>query len=454
MAGFDTLGLDPVLLQAVSDLGYTELTAIQAAAMPPLLAGRDVVGRSRTGSGKTAAFGLPLLQRIRRDDRRLQALVVCPTRELATQVTSDLRALGKRSPRLRVVTLTGGMPVVHQARTLAEGAHIVVGTPGRLLDHLRRETLVVDQVAILVLDEADRMLELGFQDDMEVLLAALPEGRQTALFSATFPDAVATLAASWLRDPVEVVVADTGTELVAAAVTVEDDGKPAALQHLLRALGPRSVLVFCNLKRTVAETAVTLRERGFDTEALHGDLSQTDRDRVMAGFRNGSTRVLVATDVAARGLDIAGLDLVVNLDLPIHPEDYVHRVGRTGRAGRPGVAWSLVTEREVPRLVEIAVGSTPVTLQPLPAVPDGAPALVAEMATLRIGAGRSEKLRPGDLLGALTGDVGIAGTDVGKIEVHDRWTFVAVARGTADAAARGLARSGVKGRRVKVERVS
>ncbi len=451
-AAFTALPLDPTLQKALSDLGFTQMTPIQAAALPPLLAGRDLVGQSRTGSGKTAAFALPILQGLALADRRVQALVLCPTRELAAQVTTGIRALGRRSPGLRVVTVTGGTPGGLQSRALGEGAHVVVGTPGRTLDHLRRGTLDARRVRWLVLDEADRMLELGFADEMSAILDGLPADRQTALFSATFPEKLSTLTAGWLRDPEHVVIPTEVTDLTAAAVVVEEDAKGDALRRLLAALAPASALVFRNLKRTVAETAADLEAAGFAAAALHGDLEQHEREQVLATFRNGTVRVLVATDVAARGLDIAGLDLVVNADLPLHADDYVHRVGRTGRAGRPGVAWSLVTTRELRMLPDLAVGTAEIGVRD--GLPDGPGApLASDWATLRVGAGRRDKLRPGDLLGALTGDVGLGKDAVGKIEIHDRWAFVAIARGSADAAVKGIARHGVKGKRTRVERI-
>lgn len=449
---FADLPLDPALLQATLDLGFTEMTPIQEASVRPLLAGMDLVGRSRTGSGKTLAFSIPLLQRIDRDRRAVQAMVLCPTRELATQVVGELRALGRRSPGFRVVGLTGGVPGEVQARTLSEGAHVVVGTPGRTLDHLRRQTLDVRGVVSVVLDEADRMLELGFADEMDAILEALPRGRQTALFSATFPEKLNALAQGWLREPVWVEIDEPGTELVSMGLVVEEADKEAALMALLRAIQPASALVFRNLKRTVGETAAALKAAGFSAGELHGDLEQRDRDAVMAGFRNGSVRVLVATDLAARGLDVAGLDLVVNVDLASQVEDHVHRVGRTGRAGRPGLAWTFVTPKQQHRLEEYGAGTAEIELQEQ--IPEGeGPVLAAEWVTLWVGAGRKDKLRPGDLLGALTGDCKIAGKDVGKIEIGDRWTFVAVAAAVAHEAGAGLSREGVKGLRVRVDRL-
>lgn len=445
---FAELDLAAPLREAIDDLGFKRMTPIQAAALPTLLSGRDLIGQAPTGSGKTIAFALPMLSRITLSERRVQALVLCPTRELATQVMAEVRAVGKRSPGLRVLSLIGGQPGGLQASQLADGAHVVVGTPGRTLDHIQRGRLDLSAVATLVLDEADRMLEMGFADEVQAILDALPQRRQSALFSATFPSELAELSLTWLADPVRVTIASEGRDLSSQAALVEDDTKDEALDHLLRALQPSSALVFRNLKRTVAETATRLKEKGFAADALHGDLEQRERDAIMARFRNGSVRVLVATDVAARGLDVAGLDLVVNVDLPTRPEDFVHRVGRTGRAGRPGVAWTFVTSRQTERLEALTgIGA----ISELPELGPTHGALDSAMSTFWIGTGRRDKLRAGDLLGALTGTIGIAGSEVGKIEIHDRWTFVGVARTAAKKVSVGLGAHKVKGLRLRYE---
>jgi ATP-independent RNA helicase DbpA len=451
--GFASLPLAPALLAAVAERGFTAMTPIQAAALPPLLAGADVLGQARTGSGKTAAFSLPLLQRVDLTRRAPQALVLCPTRELAAQVASEIRALGRRLPGLRVLPVAGGQPPRPQALALDQGVHVVVGTPGRVLDHLRRGRLDGRAIGALVLDEADRMLELGFADEMAAILAFLPTDRQTALFSATFPDAIAKLSADWQRSPVRVTIPDDSPPVRSSALVTATDAKPAALDALLRALAPESALVFCNQKKDAAAVAEGLAAAGHAAVALHGDLEQIDRDVVMAGFRCGAVRVLVATDVAARGLDVAGLDLVINFDLPFQSDIYVHRIGRTGRAGRPGEAWSLCTAATLPHLPEIAGSGPPIVVTDPPRAAPDAPPLAAPWGLLRLHAGRADKLRPGDLLGALTGDVGLSGDQVGRIQIGDRISFVAIGLAAAGAAARGLTEHGVKGRRVRVERL-
>ncbi len=459
---FDTLPLAPALLAAVKDLGFEELTPIQAESIPLLLQGKDLVGQSKTGSGKTAAFALPLLHALDLGQRELQGLVVCPTRELSAQVARELRKLGRNLSGLSVLVLSGGQEVREQARALEAGAHLAVGTPGRLLDHLQRRNLKVHRVATVVLDEADRMLDMGFGQDVGKLLKALPPRRQTVFFSATYPATIRELSAKYQREPQRVTVADTDEgppqtkELV---VHVAPEQKLDALRWVLERYPNESALVFANFKVTVAEIARVLGSSRLSVASLHGDLEQYDRDRVMAKFRNGSTRVLVATDVAARGIDLDKLDLVINYELPNQPEIYVHRIGRTGRAGQVGLAVSLCAHAERPRLeaIELYTGSALIPVErerATPAAKSAAPrpALDAKMETLRLSGGRKDKLRPGDILGALTGEAGgLAGSDVGKIEIHDRFSYVAVAKKVSQRAADSLSSGRIKGKRFKAE---
>src|SRR5450432_3428086 len=396
---FRALPLSAALLAVVSELGFEKLTPIQAATIPVLLAGQDLVGQSRTGSGKTAAFALPILERLHLEVREIAALVLCPTRELSAQVAREIRRLGRRHAGLAVLVLAGGEPLGRQKAALEKGVHIAVGTPGRVLDHLRRRSLRVHRVATVVLDEADRMLDMGFQEDMEKILKALPEARQTVFFSATYPSSIASLCANHQKKPVFVKIEsepEQTSEITQLVVSAETEQKVSALRWVLATYRHESALVFANLKVTVAEVAKVLAEAGVAADSLHGDLEQYDRDRVMAKFRNASTRVLVATDVAARGIDIANLDLVVNFDLPSQPEVYVHRVGRTGRAGKTGLAVSLATSREQGKLqtIEEFAGAKLIPLA-REAVPRGEKAALAQalerdakMATLRISGGR------------------------------------------------------------------
>src|SRR5450432_2790101 len=459
---FSALPLSPALLAVVAELGFQKMTPVQAETLPPLLEGKDLVGQSRTGSGKTAAFALPILQRLALETREVGALVLCPTRELSAQVAREVRRLGRRHAGLTVLVLAGGEPVGRQIGSLEKGVHIAVGTPGRVLDHLRRRTLRMHRVATVVLDEADRMLDMGFQEDMEKILRALPKERQTVFFSATFPSSIETLCEKHQTAPVFVKVEaepEEAREIRQLVVRAEQAQKIGALRWVLATYPHESALIFANLKVTVAEIAQVLSEAGVSTGSLHGDLEQYDRDRVMAKFRNASTRVLVATDVAARGIDVADLDLVINFDLPSQPEVYVHRIGRTGRAGKAGLAISLRTSREQGKLqtIEEFAGAKLIPLA-REAVPRGEKAALAKalerdakMATLRISGGRKEKLRPADILGALTGEAGgLAASDVGKIEIHDHFAYVAVSKSVSRAAQLSLSTGRIKGRKFQV----
>jgi len=465
---FSSLPLSPALLAVVADLGFTELTPIQAQAIPALLAGQDLVGQSKTGSGKTAAYALPILNAIELQKREIVGVVVCPTRELSAQVARELRKLGRNLPGLSVAVLAGGEDVRDQTRVLEKGVHLVVGTPGRILDHLQRRTLKVHRVASVVLDEADRMLDMGFQEDVAKILKALPPKRQTVFFSATFPASIRELSTKYQKEPLHVRIDDADPEGHAPqtkelVVHVENEQKPAALSWVLAQYPNDSALVFANQKITVAAIAKALSSMGSSVESLHGDLEQRERDLVLAKFRNGSTRVLIATDVAARGIDLEKLDLVVNFDLPNQPEIYVHRIGRTGRAGNVGLAVSFCARAEQPKLeaIELFTGSAlvPVARDRTPPAAPGAKAAPptnrdAKMETLRLSGGRKDKLRPGDILGALTGEAGgLAGEQIGKIEIHERFAYVAVAKNVSRRALDSLNQGRIKGKRFKAELV-
>jgi ATP-dependent RNA helicase DeaD len=352
---FETFALDPRLLTTLGEIGFVTPTPIQAAAIPPLLEGRDVVGGARTGSGKTAAFGLPLLHRLGARTGRPRALVLCPTRELALQVQGDLHTFAAPLG-MRTLAVYGGAPYRPQLKALQSGVDVVVGTPGRILDHLDRKALVLDDVRMVVLDEADEMLRMGFLDDVERILGATQADRQTALFSATMPPPIRRLAERFLRDPVDVAVEDkalTVEHIEQAFVVAQRHAKPEILIRVIRAEAAEGVLVFTNTRRDCAEVTEALCARGIPAEALHGDLDQGARERVLGRFRDGRVQVVVATDVAARGLDVDRVDLVVNYELPLDAESYVHRIGRTARAGREGVAISLVSPRERSRLTNL-----------------------------------------------------------------------------------------------------
>ncbi len=455
---FEILPLPQPLQATLQQLGYLAMTPIQAASLPVALTGRDLIAQARTGSGKTVAFTLPLLAKLNPRRVAVQALVLCPTRELAGQVTQEIRRLARAEDNVRTLTLCGGSPIRHQLASLVHGAHIVVGTPGRILDHLGRGTLVLDALTTLVLDEADRMLDMGFAEDIAQVVERCPKARQTLLFSATYPEGVAKLAARFLRDPHEVKLAErhAAGQIRQRFYEVTERERLHATGLLLQHFRPVSTLAFCNTKQQCRDLMAVLQTQGIMALELHGDLEQRERDQVLVQFANGSCSVLVATDVAARGLDIAQLEAVINVDISPDPTVHTHRVGRTGRANEDGWAFSLASTKEMGAVGRIdEMQGTPSAWHPLSelTVPAGAEPLRPPMVTLLILGGRKEKIRPGDVLGALTKDLGLPGAQIGKIVVNDFVTFVAVARGVADEALRGLNAGKVKGRSVKARRL-
>lgn len=456
-ASFATLPLSPAVLANLEALEFHEMTPIQAAVLPAVLDGRDVIAQARTGSGKTAAFGLGLVERVDIRDPATQALVLCPTRELADQVGQQLRLLARSTPNLKLAIVCGGVPLHPQVSSLRHGAHVVVGTPGRIHKHLRKRTLVLDRVAFVVLDEGDRMLEMGFADELRAIVQALPEDRQTLLFSATFPPGIGQISAEIQRDALRISVdeAYAASHIEQTFFPIEPGRGPAFVAAWLGHHRPPSTLVFCNTKAQCAELAEVLHDRKIHALALHGDLDQVDRDRVLALFANRSCPVLVATDVAARGLDIAELAAVINFELPRDPEIYVHRIGRTGRAGASGLAISLFRPDRRRRLEEIEqFQGSPAQLGDPSAYPELAEVrLEAPMVSLSIRGGRRDKLRAGDVLGALTSPGGVLGSQVGKIAIGERWTHVAIERAVADRALEHLRREPIKGRRFSIMRV-
>jgi len=464
---FATLGLPGPMLQNLEQLGYRHMTPIQAASLPLTLAGRDLIAQAKTGSGKTAAFSIPLLTRLEVQlNTGVQALVLCPTRELADQVSQELRRLARAEENIKVLTLCGGAPIRPQLASLTHGAHIVVGTPGRILDHLSRESLALNSLKTLVLDEADRMLDMGFEEDIAAIIRRCPptSRRQTLLFSATYPDDVAKMAARYLRDPKEVRLAErhTSDRIQQRFYQVTDEERLHAVGLLLNHFRPETTLAFCNTKQQCRDLVTVLRAQSLVALELHGDLEQRERDQVLIQFANRSCSVLVATDVAARGLDIERLEAVINVDITPEIEMHTHRIGRTGRAGESGLVFSLASLDEMGRVGKIdemqGVESVWHPLSDLERVVRDAGTRETEplrppMATLQILGGRKEKIRPGDVLGALTKDLGLDATCVGKIDINEFSTYVAVRRDLADQALRGLNAGRVKGRSVKVRRL-
>lgn len=517
MEGFAALGLSEPILRAIEAVGFEEPTPIQRQAIPLMLDGRDVIAQAQTGTGKTAAFALPIIQRLKPDQKGPQALVLAPTRELAVQVAQAFYSLGKFQD-IRVLAVYGGQPIERQLRALRFPVDIVVGTPGRIMDHLRRETLSFEETSMVVLDEADEMLDMGFVEDIEWILDQVPEQRQIALFSATIPNRIADLSRRYLRKPVRIAIEP---ERVTVPLTeqvyyqVVPRAKVEALTRILDLAAPSSAIIFCRTKREVDDLTQKLESLSYPAEALHGDLSQVQRDRVMGRFRSGQTELLVATDVASRGLDIEQVSHVINYDIPLDPESYVHRIGRTGRAGRPGVAITLVTPREsrllraieratggrierrsVPTAEEIAARQRELLGESLATVIQqdelGTPMMIVEelstyydlaevaaaaikllmrergtteaaesigqeittepgMARLVLNVGRTQGIRPNDIVGAIANEARIPGKSIGQIDIFDNHTYVDVPEAFAERVVRALNRSRLRGKSVHVE---
>lgn len=522
---FDEMELNPAILRAVEEMGFEEMTPIQTAAIPVVLEGKDIIGQAQTGTGKTAAFGIPLLQRVNPEDKALQALVLCPTRELAIQVAEEIRKLAKFMHGVKVLPIYGGQDINRQIRSLKGGVQIIIGTPGRVMDHMRRHTLKMDNVQVVTLDEADEMLNMGFREDIELILSELPQERQTLLFSATMPQPILDLAATYQKDAelVRIVKKElTVPEIEQYYYEVRQKNKPEVLSRLFDMYDPKRALVFCNTKRQVDELVSELQLRGYFAEGLHGDLKQQQRDRVMEAFRGGKVDILVATDVAARGIDVDDVEAVFNYDVPQDDEYYVHRIGRTGRAGRGGTSHTLVVGREIYKLRDIMrYCNTKIHVRPVPSVNDinairaekqmarvdeliaggelaamtgiiekhiedaDCTALEIAAALLKIsmgdfgfaepmgegldfseGEGREERtrlfvnvgkkdrLRPGDIVGAIAGESGMPGELVGEIKMHDNFTFVEVPERFAEEVIRAMRNVKMKGRSMHMERAN
>ena len=557
---FEELQLDDRIIRAITEMGFEEASPIQAQAIPVVLEGRDMIGQAQTGTGKTAAFGLPLLQKVDPKVKKLQAVVLLPTRELAIQVAEELRRFAKFMHGIKVLPVYGGQDIVRQIRALKDGTQIVVGTPGRVMDHMRRKTVKMDHVHTVVLDEADEMLNMGFLEDMETILSQLPEERQTLMFSATMPQAIADIAKKFQKDPVTVRVIKK--ELTVPKVTqyyyeVKPKNKVEVMCRLLDMYSPKLSIIFCNTKRQVDELVQALQGRGYFAEGLHGDLKQVQRDRVMESFRNGRTDILIATDVAARGIDVGNVEAVFNYDIPQDDEYYVHRIGRTGRAGREGKAFSLVVGKEVYKLRDIQrYCKTKIIPQAIPSLNDiteikadkildqvqdilndadltkivniiekklmeddytsldlaaallkmsmgddnediidnymparslddldsygrnsrgrdrgrnnsrrkGATDRAAvdyvlnggeeRMARLFINIGKSQRVTPGDILGAVAGESGIPGRLVGSIDMYDGYTFVDVPAEYAEDVLNAMSHAHIKGKHIHVEKAN
>ncbi len=455
--GFGALRLSSASLSNLEQLGYTRMTPIQAASLPISLAGQDLIAQASTGSGKTAAFGLPLVERL--DGAGLpggsvQAVVLCPTRELADQVTQDIRRLARARPNVKVLTLCGGVALRGQVQSLEHGADVVVGTPGRILDLLQRGSLSLAAVHTLVLDEADRMLDMGFFDDITQVLGQCAKDRQTLLFSATYPEGIGKLAAQFMRSPqtVKVEALHSAHKIRQVFVEVAEGERLHAVSALLAHFRPERTLAFCNTKQQCRDLVAVLQAQGYVALALYGELEQRERDQVLVQFANRSCSVLVATDVAARGLDVQGLEAVINVDVTPDPEVHIHRIGRTGRGDAEGLALTLASMDEMGRVgrIEVLQGQASQWAQLDSFQPAAGGRLLPPMRTLQIVGGRKEKIRPGDVMGALAGECGLSREQVGKINVNEFSTYVAVLAELAQNVAVALGKGKIKGRSVKV----
>ena len=453
---FSSLGLEPALLDNLQCMGFSQMTEIQAGTLPAILAGRDVVAKAKTGSGKTAAFGLALLHNLDVKRFRIQALVMCPTRELAEQVALEIRRLGRGIHNIKVLTLCGGTPMGPQIGSLEHGAHIIVGTPGRIMDHLYKRRLDLSEVNTLVLDEADRMLDMGFEDEMDAVIKSVPQQRQTLLFSATYPESIAKISGQVQKNPLEVTVESThDTETIEQLFfEVEDAHRTKAVAALLSHYQPESAIVFCNTKIACQEVADELQSLGVSVLALHGDLEQRERNQVLVRFSNKSVSVLVATDVASRGLDIKEVNAVISYHITPDPEVHIHRIGRTGRADSKGVALTLVAPDEIARANAIEdYQKAKLKWTGIQAMRFHANRLIQPVySTLCVDGGKKSKLRPGDILGALTKEAEIPGDDIGKIHITEFHAYVAVKLRSVKRAMRQLGEGKIKGKKFKVRK--
>ncbi len=528
---FEDLDLKPQILRGIKHMGFEYASPIQAKAIPVALEGKDLVGQAQTGTGKTAAFGIPVLQAIDPDVKKVQSLILCPTRELAIQVAEEIRKLSFYMHGVKVLPIYGGQEITRQIKSL-RGVQIVVGTPGRVMDHMRRHTLKFQDLKVMVLDEADEMLNMGFREDIETILEKMPEERQTLLFSATMPKPILDITKNYQKDATMIKIIRkevTGQNIEQYYFDIMKKYKKDTLYRLLDFYNPKLSVIFCNTKKMADELADDLKQEGYTAEALHGDLSQAQRDRVMKGFRSGSIRILVATDVAARGIDVDDVDIVFNYDLPQDNEYYVHRIGRTGRAGRTGMALSLVTSKDYRKLREIsqyaktkikrkrvpsatnvmeakaakvfqeveeAVSNQDLTkyivmIEEMSQDKDYSPieiaaALLKEkigdnqerpernfetekeekrfssrklkkggrekgMSRLFLNIGKKQKIRPGDILGAVAGEAKIAGNLVGAIDMFDKFSFVEVPAHLAEDVLHAMKKVKIKGKSIRVE---
>ncbi|MBU0943725.1 MAG: ATP-dependent RNA helicase DbpA [Proteobacteria bacterium] len=444
---FSSLPLSKTMLHNLNEIGFKAMTPVQAESLPHILKNCDVIAQAKTGSGKTAAFGIGVLNKLDVKKFRVQSLILCPTRELADQVAKELRRLAQATHNIKILTLCGGVPFGPQYGSLLHGAHIIVGTPGRVLKHLDKGYLSLKDLHTLVLDEADRMLDMGFIAEIDRVIAHAPEKRQTLLFSATFPEKIMDLSSSIQQNAlnIQTISEEGANQITEYFYEVAPQKKLSTLVKIIAYHKAQNILVFCNTKLLSQDVADELYDAGIDALSIHGDLEQYERTDVLVRFANKSCSVLVATDVAARGLDIKELGMVVNFEIPQDEATYTHRIGRTGRAGQEGLAVTLFTSRQLPEMEyyrnEIRRFDNVDTLDEVEYF-----TLTPPNVTIVLEGGKKDKMRPGDILGALTGEAGIEGKDVGKIDIYERQSYVALERSVAQKAYSYLKRGKIKGR--------
>ncbi len=448
MKYFKELNLPSKLIENLSSLGFKEMTPIQKASIPHILEGKDIIAKAKTGTGKTVAFSLPLVLKIEPKQKFTQALIIAPTRELCEQIAGEIKNLARYKSGVKVVTLYGGTSLTNQVASLESGVDIIVGTVGRLLDHFSRETIVLKDIKILILDEADRMLDMGFSDDILKIVSNLPKNRQTLLFSATYPENINKLASKILKSPIKVEIENREQSLNIVERAFKTENRDKALIKILQSFKPNLALIFCATKVKTQEVSDMLYNRGFDIATLNGDLEQYERTEMLVQFANGSLPILVATDLASRGLDIDSIETVINYDIPIKAEDYTHRVGRTGRAGSKGVAISLCDHYGLKKLNEIRPSLNIEDIEDLKS--DKNFYIQGEYNTLRIDGGKKKKLRAGDILGTLCKDIGLNSKDIGKINIYEKDSFVAIKKSVTKKAFNGLKNGKIKNRKFRV----
>ena len=443
MAAFTTIeGIPDALLETLSTLGFVSMTEIQEKAINPILDGSDILAQSKTGSGKTLAFGLPCVMYTNTNTYKPQTIIITPTRELADQIAVELRRVAAYKPNLKILTLYGGVPLRAQADSLAKGAHILIGTPGRIQDHLAKETLTLESIKTLVLDEADRMLDMGFYDEIVKIGSNMPRGKQTLLFSATFPANIEKLAKALLKQPVTIKVDTVIEENKIDELVYETDDKLKTLTALIQSYKPESLLIFCNTKVQVISLTDTLAGRGHSVIDIHGDLEQRDRNESVIAFANGSKRIMVATDVASRGLDIKDIELVINYDLPFDAEVYTHRIGRTGRADATGIAISLFSPKDSEKCAYVLEKEKKAALKDLRV--DAKFKMVSKYDTLCLNGGKKTKLRAGDIIGTFCKEIGIENRLIGKINITDTKSYIALHHTVVDKVFKALKKVKIK----------